>query len=76
MIRGESCCISIMADRVKCLHLTSPAHRKAGVQSAQDLKKGAGHTGSTISRWITRNAQGECKEKQRGLGDKGTNMEP
>lgn len=74
-IRGGSCCISIIADRVRCLHLTSPAHGKAGIQSAQDLEKGAGHAGSTISQWTTRNAQDACKERQRGLGDKSTNME-
>ena len=75
LIRGGSCCISITADRVRCLHLTSPANKKAGIQSAQDLEEGAGHAGSTISQRTTRNAQGECKERQRGLGHKSTNTE-
>lgn len=60
---------------MRCLHLTSSANKKAAIQSAQDLKKGAGHAGSTVSQWTTRNAQGECKEGQRGLGDKSAHIE-
>lgn len=53
---------------MRSLHLTSPAHRKAALQSAKDLEKMAGHGGNTTGQGTNRNTEGESEERQRGLG--------